>query len=508
MPKIALISLYALENNGVRHLSAVARAAGYPVTEIYFKDWTNNHFPWPTEQEVSNLISLLKREKVELIGMSVRASAFHQMASHLTRRLRDAMGLPILWGGMHPTFCQEDAIQQADFIAVGECERALVPFLDSFFAGKGAANCPNFWERRGETILRNPMGPLPENLDALPFRDYHTQQDKWYVDGTRVERGDPFITNPEFTILASRGCVYWTCSFCSNAYTKPLYEGLGQYVRTRSPANLIEEVNYARGICQDIKIVRFDDEVFPMRRDWLDSFCELWPKQVGLPFEVLLDPRCVEEPLLRKLKAAGLRAACMGVQNTERINNLLYERPTTNDQVRSAGDAFHKAGVKVAYQVIVDDPISTNEDKRHLLELFLSLPRPYDIYLFGLTLYPNTPLVKRLLADGVIGEDDIEGKATHAFAQFRVDLAYPRPPEDNFWLALMVLVSKDFVPRSLIRQWMKDEDLRRDPTPLVALAQLANLAKMSGVVAGLIVRREMTWTLIRRWANPQSLITS
>ena len=57
--KIAVISLYALENNGVRHIASSLREAGYSVTEIYFKDWVNNNFPWPKELEVQNLIDLL-----------------------------------------------------------------------------------------------------------------------------------------------------------------------------------------------------------------------------------------------------------------------------------------------------------------------------------------------------------------------------------------------------------------------------------------------------------------
>ena len=58
--KIAIISLYALENNGVRHVASSLRSAGFSVTEIYFKDWVNNSFPWPEENEVNNLIDLLK----------------------------------------------------------------------------------------------------------------------------------------------------------------------------------------------------------------------------------------------------------------------------------------------------------------------------------------------------------------------------------------------------------------------------------------------------------------
>ena len=76
--KIAVISLYALENNGVRHIASSLREAHFKVTEIYFKDWVNNNFPWPKEEEVQNLIALLKEREIDVVGFSVRASAFHR----------------------------------------------------------------------------------------------------------------------------------------------------------------------------------------------------------------------------------------------------------------------------------------------------------------------------------------------------------------------------------------------------------------------------------------------
>ena len=101
--KIAIISLYALENNGVRHVASSLRSAGFSVTEIYFKDWVNNNFPWPKEIEILNLIDLLRKREIDIVGFSVRASAFHRMAKYLTSRVRHELNIPILWGGMHPT---------------------------------------------------------------------------------------------------------------------------------------------------------------------------------------------------------------------------------------------------------------------------------------------------------------------------------------------------------------------------------------------------------------------
>jgi len=504
--RIAVVSLYALENNGVRHVASSLREAGFGVTEIYFKDWVNNNFPWPDEQEVQDLIALLRERDIQIVGFSVRASAFHRMAKYLTERVRHALGIPILWGGMHPTFMPDLAIQIADYIAIGEVDHAVVEFFTRLDEGRDITTTPSFWIRDGETIYRNDLAPLV-SLDDIPFRDFHTQQDKFHIEAGQVSTGDPFITNPEYTLLASRGCPYWTCTFCSNTVTKPLYEGLGKNFRIRSVENLIQEMEYAKGLCKNIKVVRFDDEVFPIRRAWIEEFAEKWPARVGIPFEVLVDPRMVSPAPLALLKKAGLRAICMGIQANDRVNDLYYHRPVKNAEILKSQKVFRQIGITANLQLIWDDPFSTEEDKDELFHMLMELERPFELYLFGLTIYPRTHLARTLLREGLITDADIEGVNTHAFEQFRVDLSYPRSKEDQRWLGLIVLMNKNFLPKSFIWKLYNSERFKKDPAPLIAFAQAANLVKMASVAGQMTLRGEMTPLLIKRWVNPRSLVT-
>lgn len=505
--KPAIISLYALENNGVRHVAATLRNRGFLVTEIYFKDWVNNSFPWPNEDEVQALIELLREREIDVVGFSVRASAFHRMAKFLTDRVRHALGLPILWGGMHPTFVPERCIGIADWVAVGEVDEAVGDFFECLDEGRSEKECPGFWCRDADgTVHKNDIAQLVD-LDKLPFRDFHSNHDKFHIDGGSVTVGDPFITNPEYTLLASRGCPYWTCTFCSNTLTKPLYEGKGKSFRVRSVESIVREMEYAKTLCTDIRIVRFDDEVFPIQREWIKEFREKWPTRVGLPFEILVDPRMVKYESLRDLKDSGLRALCMGIQANDRVSKEFYHRNVSNQQIIDAQRVFRQVGIRSNLQLIWDDPVSTEDDKDQLFHMLMELDRPFELYLFGLTIYPETHLARRLLREGRITEEDIEGINTHAFEQFRVDLAYPRPKADKRWLALIVLCNKQFLPRSFIWKLYNSERFKADPEPLVAFAQAINLVKMAGVVSEMTVNGEMTPLLIKRWLNPKSLIT-
>nr|MBC8453623.1 cobalamin B12-binding domain-containing protein [PVC group bacterium] len=93
--KICLLSLYVIENSGIRLLAAILRKHGFRVHEIYFKDWYTNRIDPPTEKEIKALLQEIHKVDPDIIGMSVRASAFHRMATSITEQIRSELGIPI-----------------------------------------------------------------------------------------------------------------------------------------------------------------------------------------------------------------------------------------------------------------------------------------------------------------------------------------------------------------------------------------------------------------------------
>jgi hypothetical protein len=126
-----------------------------------------------------------------------------------------------------------------------------------------------------------------------------------------------------------------------------------------------------------------------------------------------------------------------------------------------------------------------------------------------MTVFPGSELNKKLIENGLISEFDIDGfDNTRVFYQHRVNLAYPRPVEDTFYIALTQMLSKPFVPKSMLRMLSRSDFLKQHPWPVIQMANAANFAKMGALAGQMAVEGEMTKTLLRRWLSMERIITT
>jgi radical SAM superfamily enzyme YgiQ (UPF0313 family) len=506
--RVGIISTWDVENNAVRILSASLREAGHHVAEIYFKDWISDHLDPATDVQLENLLRVIRREDLNLVCISIRASAYAQSARTLTEHIQNELDIPVLWGGMHPTLRPDECVDIADMVLQGEGEIALVDLADRLRDGRDdLLGTENVGFQLGKERVKNNLRPLIKNLDDLAFRDYTTHAHKYFITGNTYVQGDPMHGDPVFQMMGSRGCIY-KCSYCYNStYKKDIYPSQ-KWFRVRSPASIVEEIRAAREHW-DFKRIRFDDEVFNFQTSWLEDFCERFPRDVGLPFEVFIEPKLVNEDRMRMLRDVGLQSVYMGIQSSERVTGNLYDRRVKNQSIEDIAQLYHRLGIKPHFQLIFDDPVSTDEDKQSLFDMIASFPHPYDLYLFSMTVFPGSGLNRKLIESGMITEYDVDGfDNTRIFYQHRINLSYPRPVEDTFWIALTQMLSKPFVPQSLLRLLSKSETLKKHPWPVIQMANASNIAKMAMLCGQMTANGEMTSTLLRRWLSMDRVITT
>lgn len=499
-PLLALISLYSFESLGIRYVASAVRQAGFECIEIFYEDFKRNTFRYPTQEELRPLIAILREKGADIVGLSVRSS-YRRLAEVITREVHGELRLPVIWGSTHATIMPDDAITVCDAICRGDGEESVPELLRRLHAGEDISSVPGFWFKKpGGAVIKNEMAKYVD-VNAIPDPQYGVGGKYFLRDGVWHD-GDPQQYEGAFIAVSSRGCPH-LCTFCSNHFYLKASPG---YLRLRTVDRIIDEINRAREIMPHIKRVKFYDDLFAANKKWTDEFVEKYPARVGLPFDALLNPHQVSETLLAKLKKAGLTLVEMGIQSgAERISNEIYDRRLNNEKLIAATHILHNSGVRIHYDLIIDNPLETSDDKRANLELMLAIPRPYSLFILSLTYFPGTPLTERLLKEGKIAPADIEGSADKTLYQWEVSLTHSRPAEDVFWLALMSMLTKDFVPKGLIRFLSRRPFLMRHPAPLTALAWVANVVKLAGLAVTMYREGSLTWQMVRRHLNVRDL---
>jgi len=499
---ITFISLYGPENTGIRSMSAALKQAGIKTSLIFFKKWVNNDIRPPSEKEKEILVRLLAELKTDIVGISL-TSPFSSIAEEIALRIKTRLNPTIIAGGIHATVKPEECLRWSDFVLRGEGEEAMLELAKALGSGGNMKEVKNISYIEGGKMRSNPLRPLIQDLDNLPVQDYGGGN-KFYIE-TGLIRRDPLNRTRELRVFASRGCPY-SCSYCYNSILRGMYPDQ-RYFRQKKVSTVIEDIEEALRHFKGIKKIKFDDDTFVFPKDWINEFSAEYSKRIGLPFEILYNADCLDAGALRSLMKAGLSRVQVGIQTgSEKECQTSYNRNLSVAKIREFSSLAKELGLNVVYDVILDNPLSDYGDKENLLSLLLELPRPFDIFMYSLTVFPGTKLADDLLEAGVISENDIEGNAQKSFRQFRLSLSYPRAAEELFIACLVSLTSKPFIPRKLILFLLGSRYLKRHPLLLKWPADLCNSVKLVSVAFRMLREGSLGLSKLREYGLPRRFL--
>jgi radical SAM superfamily enzyme YgiQ (UPF0313 family) len=142
-----------------------------------------------------------------------------------------------------------------------------------------------------------------------------------------------------------------------------------------------------------ICFINFIDDHFMTDMKWTSEFCEKYKRKVNLPFMIRAVPAVIRDRGIGLLKDAGLAVLQTGIQSgSERIHKAIFHRSFNREVVLRAAGVLERYGIKPVYDFIIENDFETDEDRDLTIELMLRLPKPFDINLFVLTVFPKTDL--------------------------------------------------------------------------------------------------------------------
>ena len=505
--KILFVSLYGIENTGVRLLSSVLKKNNYDVSTIFLKNWKNNNISEPTDKETNLFIDKIKDINPNVIGISF-GSPYFKIVQFLSKEIKKTLPkVFLIFGGIHATTVPEECIKFCDGVCVGEGEKAILELIDNLNAGKDYITTHNFWFNINGKIVKNELFPLIKDLNLIPFKDLSNNQ-KYYIDDNKIYIGDPILNIKEYRIFATRGCLF-NCSYCYNSIIRNVYKKeQAHYYRIRSVDNVIDEILYAKKQFKSIRRIKFDDDTFTSNTKWIEEFCDKYKKRINIPFDIMLTPSLLNYDNLKKLKKAGLVRIQMGIEgSSKKETETSYKRTFSNDKIFEFSIRNRELKIPVEYDVIIDNPLTTDEEKEELFLFLLSLKSKFNLFIYSLNFFPKTEITKDFLNKGFITEKDIEANNNKCFKQFRASFDYKRKDKDLFYFCMLIMVSKNFIPKFIKKRIFYSEFFKKNIKITVFITKILNLFTMSFIFFKMLFAGQISMIKLKEYGNLKKLIT-
>jgi radical SAM superfamily enzyme YgiQ (UPF0313 family) len=300
----------------------------------------------------------------DLVGITVKVDTFDravEISRHYRRR-----GIPVVWGGIHPTVCPEQCLPHADAVTVGEGESIWGEILDD--------------ARRGR--LRPLYRGAPGDPAAIPAPRWDLLRGKNYL-----------FTN---TLVMSRGC-RWRCDFCYGSSPN-----LAPGHRVKPVARVLEEIRSL-----GTRHVFFIDDNFigtpKAARELLLAF-----RGMGLTWHTAVSADIGRhDDLLDLMAETGCKSLFIGFETLDERNLASCgKRQNRIGEYSRTIRKIHDRGMMVNASLVFGFDDDTAGTFAPTLE-WLVEHRVETMTGHILTPYPGTPLHRRLSEEGRITDPDL-----------------------------------------------------------------------------------------------------
>jgi len=367
---------------GLLYLAAPLLSAGYEVT---FVDFAAEGY------SEAHLHQLLRGQDV--VGITMLACD-RQASTMIVDDVREfSPSVPIIVGG--PDLTLEPRVPDKVNVAViGEAENTIVQIVDSVLSGGDLSSCPGvrFVDQVTGEIRQGKPSIVPTDLDAIAFPA------RQLIDRGKYTFLGRAVTGKIASIITSRGCPF-RCAYCAVRSTQEY-----RY-RERSPENVLAEIEEIAE--SGYRFLYIIDNNFFVNRGRVQAIMDgILERNIKLRIIVQGRVDLVDEPLVRKMRRAGLRALSCGFESGCQETLDFYSKGTTVEQNREIIRVADRCDVYSFGNFILGAPMETGEHLQRTIDF--AMQNPLDGTKFSVLWYIyGSSLWQQAFEQGLIRSEEL-----------------------------------------------------------------------------------------------------
>ena len=298
---------------------------------------------------------------VDLLGFSCWSYNFDLAMEAVEEAKKRSPATPIVLGGPHPTFVDREILSTfpaVDYVLRDEGDWTFSRLLRALERGAhpdDLAAIPGLTWRRatpggGSEVVRNPSGPVVEDLDALPYPAYHL------IDPAAYLR-----QNPVLMLEAGRGCPY-NCNFCS---TTNMFQ---RKYRVKSPARLVDEIEWTIARAGTNRFELLHDNLVASRDHVLAVCEEIRRRNLDVEWSCTSRPDNMTEELAEAMFLAGCVQVFFGVETLDPERQKWTGKKLKPPRIEAAVSAVGRHHMSPTAGIIVGFPAERDEELNATVE--------------------------------------------------------------------------------------------------------------------------------------------
>jgi len=379
---------------GLMCLAAVLVEKGYKVT-ILDQRVTRDFF--------KKLKQALKNRPI-CVGLTSMTGSQILYGIKISTFIRKNSGIPIVWGGTHPTLTAEQTLRNKniDIVVRGEGEITFWELVDTLFIKKSLEDIKGVSWKAGEKICHNPEREVMD-LNTLPPIPYHLVDMEEYVYSQIPGR------KRSLDVYTSRGCP-GSCIFC---YNRSLHKSR---FRARNIDAVIKEIEF---LVKEFNLdsVFINDDNFFVDAQRSHYFCECLTEKKIVPEWGCQGVRVdsLEKIDFDILEKSGCSNLYVGIESgSEKILKYIKKQISIK-QIKNIIDRFAGSRIIAHYNFMVGYPIEGIEELSETMDLVDHImkvdPKAHFSSFHSITPYPGTEFYDIAKGYGFIPPSTLEGWA-------------------------------------------------------------------------------------------------
>lgn len=331
-------------------------------------------------------------------------------AYHIADRFR-ARGIPVIMGGPHTFFHEDEALEHCDAVGIGEGEYIWSEMLADAAAGR---------------LKRTYRAPEQHPLSGLPVPRYELMNLGWSFNPARA-----------YSVQASRGCPF-KCEFCSERFF------IGDRYRYRPTEDIVNEIREIGA-----KNVFFADSMFAGKKEHTKELMEaLIPLKIrwSTLWTTFL---CKDQEFLDLAKRSGILHVNMGMESIDPATlKSMNKRHNKVHEYTEILNNLKKRGISYSLNFV----FGFDGESPDVFDATLQFLHEHDVpvaYFYILSPHKGTPLFDRMVQQGKVLVDERMIRRTPGIrCDIKPPYGTPREMEDR----IRDLYDRFYSYRSMVRR--------------------------------------------------------